>query len=566
MTPDTSQSVPPPENDNVSKIIKTTLNDQIPETLAARMKGTLETLRQDLEQHPYVRELERQRNPQRPGFWSRVFAQHPVPWLSTAAAAVLVAVVVTVLIRGNRVSLADVVKAVSEQTWVHVKYDNGREQWINLRENRFFFKHENGNAVVLDYVKGVRYFCFSNSQSLTEDKISVSSQGATPWDCVVGFYEKEADNKNPDVEEHAETVAGRQLVRFDISFKDALGQRVLVRQTWADPETRLPIRDRERLQLALREEQKREFITGEYDFPATGPKDIYDLGVPRNLKAFVVPAAGASEGPDVDAVLRATREAQSHFPDHYRMILWSDKKPSPRMIEVAYRNGEKICEEYFSPAGPRGQGGLVLPATAAQVLEWVRNQTPLGVGLYDGEVDYAKRGPFPPGTVPAQETTVQVHKSSPNERHVFLFADFLPTDFQWPMLGWAAKYEVQPKTADGDLPSGCIWLTMTFSNGRQDFYVDPAHDYIAVRSASWENRSGKWVKERQYDLSGFVRLPAGQWYAQKRLLTTYDDPEKPLHGFTELTNVDVELLQENQYPPDIFNGKKLLEGAKAVTY
>ena len=33
-------------------------------------------------------------------------------------------------------TLADVQQAVAMQTWVHVKFDNGREEWTNLREGR----------------------------------------------------------------------------------------------------------------------------------------------------------------------------------------------------------------------------------------------------------------------------------------------------------------------------------------------------------------------------------------------------------------------------------------------
>jgi hypothetical protein len=63
-----------------------------------------------------------------------------------------------------------------------------------------------------------------------------------------------------------------------------------------------------------------------------------------------------------------------------------------------------------------------------------------------------------------------------------------------------------------------------------------------------------------------TRLPEGQWYATKQILVTYPDPERGTAQGGANWNIDVQVLEESDFPPDAFNGRKLLEGAKIETY
>ena len=86
---------------------------------------------------------------------------------------------------------------------------------------------------------------------------------------------------------------------------------------------------------------------------------------------------------------------------------------------------------------------------------------------------------------------------------------------------------------------------------RHDYYLDPEHDYICLRWIWWNRRAGQWEKKGDYKKSAFKRLPEGQWYASKR---------------GDNSHLRVTVLQEDELPPDIFNGEKLLEGAVLETY
>ena len=54
------------------------------------------------------------------------------------------------------------------------------------------------------------------------------------------------------------------------------------------------------------------------------------------------------------------------------------------------------------------------------------------------------------------------------------------------------------------------------------------------------------------------QLPDGQWYISKRKLITYSDPEKGTQGFEYNYNIDIKLLEVNEFPPETFNGEKLI--------
>ena len=66
--------------------------------------------------------------------------------------------------------------------------------------------------------------------------------------------------------------------------------------------------------------------------------------------------------------------------------------------------------------------------------------------------------------------------------------------------------------------------------------------------------------------SDFKQLPTGHWYPTKEIFTSYGDPESGTSGHVENRNIHIQLLEENEFPADIFNGETLLEGAEVETY
>jgi hypothetical protein len=46
----------------------------------------------------------------------------------------------------------------------------------------------------------------------------------------------------------------------------------------------------------------------------------------------------------------------------------------------------------------------------------------------------------------------------------------------------------------------------------------------------------------------------------------YPDATRGTDGSRVDSNIDIKVLEENEYPADTFNGEKLLEGAKVESY
>ena len=73
-------------------------------------------------------------------------------------------------------------------------------------------------------------------------------------------------------------------------------------------------------------------------------------------------------------------------------------------------------------------------------------------------------------------------------------------------------------------------------------------------------------EDGEYIVVEMAQLPEGQWYVTKRKLITYPNKEKGWSGAEYNYNIDIKLLETEDFPPDTFNGEKLLEGAEIETY
>jgi len=451
---------------------------------------------------------------------------------------------------------------LAEYPWLHLKYDNGRERWTNLIHEQHFFKHADGRLVFLDYVRGRRQSYYSEwSSTISEDEIGAGAAQCTPWECAFGHLEEQVRGGGdgpPRVEKHTETVDGKQLVRFDVYHTDALDRRILLRQFWGDETTRLPVRTRERLQLAHRKEQSREWTTGVYDFPKTGPSSIYDIGAPRDAK-IVVERKEDDTAPDVQRIVDAGKQAQQRLPRRHRVVVW--KLRDSGEVDVIHRDSEKVRHErYFHlrPGSGDGTHHLPLPATAREVLEWTYDQPPISISVCDGEKAYRRRCVHPAHENP-REPTVRVLRSRGT---TLLSSSGRPLENQWPYF----RKGLKRLTDVHDAAPGIVVLRRESGDIRRDYYVDPEHDYTCVKWVWWRQRDGIWCKEREYELSGLVTLPGGQWYATKKLLRTYPNPAKGWRGYETEWRIDLAEIGEDEIPLNAFVGELLLEGARLESY
>jgi hypothetical protein len=241
--------------------------------------------------------------------------------------------------------------------------------------------------------------------------------------------------------------------------------------------------------------------------------------------------------------------------------VWGNSDGSSE-VEIVWRDAERIRHDhYFTfPADLHPQHHLGVPATAQGVLDWAKTQPPISTYLFDGERMYTRHYLHP--VFPDSPAEARVTKSRDGRG---LPTNSRPIEEQWSYVtGTLAGLEVI-----ADAPeelSKYIGLRNDSGDIRREFYIDPEHDYLCIRNIWWKQRLGRWEKEREYEYSDFTRLPEGQWYAAKCILVTYPDPERGTVRGGANWNIAVQLLEEGDFPPDTFNGEKLLEGAKLETY
>lgn len=513
------------------------------------------------------------------------------PWrVAGAASAALAALVfLTVILWPSPLTLAQVREAVESVDWIHVRFDNGTERWISLTHGiraeitpDSVFDYYDDDVRFTDYIAGVDYHYHGRGEVIYVRDASKLALPTTAWEAIVGHVERMADDSEEGgrwrVERYTEIIDGRTLVRFDEHHVDVLDQSLLVRQIWADPGTRLPVKIRRRVPIHERRTGAA-FKTGICDFPESGPQSIYDLGVRRDVRGLDTRQTETDVPEQVMSLVEEIAAAEERFISHYRVVEWKNDRPDS--IEVLHVSGEAVPKEspddprrdyspirarldhYFNLSSHHPDYHLPVPATADEVLAWAATQTPVTIYLVDGQRYYIQNGPFPPVFTEAREPYLHVMRSI-DPRH--LPGDHWPNRTLWPlaMRKITGRVEVLPPSTDA--PPGTIGIRSEGGDFRSDYYVDPERDHICIRRTYWEKRAEGWFKRREETLGDLVQLPTGHWVAATKHLYQGGDPDRNIRPSETSWKIHITPLALDEFPPDIFDGEKLLENAREKGY
>lgn len=507
----------------------------------------------------------------------RLIMKNPITKFSVAAV-IIFGVIVAInpfggSIDGASVAFADVQSAFLDQSWVHVQYDNSTESWYNLKTGdhchiqlnssgkRFLYIHRQEN-LRQEYEPFHAQHIREDRPARYKDNVIPPYEPRTAWETIVGHWERLAekdDAENYKVEIKTDTLDGNSAVRFDVYYIDILGRKLLNQQIWADPETKLPIKIQKILSAQEQKDQNREYITGVFSYPETGPASIYDLGVPKDL-----PIARSNDekiaDPFIKEIFETAKQFYEDFPKRCRAVIWQNDRESE--IEIIWRNDEKIrLNHYFNMDGQRHpEYHLDLPTTVDDILIWAETQPPISIYMDDEEKSYHRshHPAFEDLKTPTTRITESWAGGLPNIAH------FIEEHWEYYIHRTPAQYEL----IDDAPESLSQYIGIKIESGvvRRDHYIDPEHDYIRVQNIWWKKRDDQWKKEREYIVTEMTQLPTGQWYVTKRKLITYPNPERGTVGYEHTYNIDITLHKKDEFPPDTFNGEKLLEGAEIETY
>lgn len=537
--------------------------------------------------------------------WHRWYA---VSALGSAATVLLATGMWIALTWAPSLTLAQVKSAVVQQKWVLTKYTDGEERWISLLNGRRFIKLPSGRVGLFAPEISQRYLPPNPDGAFPSGHIIESR--ATPeqmkeippwkpisaWEYLVSKAEEAARETGSDSkslhksERHEEVVDGRKLVRFDSVYVDALGNKKIRSQVWADPVTRLPVRVRKaKDSRGVDPSDDNSYTDGAISFPDEGPTDIYSLGAPRDAKIVRVHSDGrdpevVNRPADLQRLIADARESIGNFPGQFRLVKWYAEAIGRNANEVAllFWNGKPTLtgdpgtrfydwigvkirqEQYFNLSDEHPLYHLHLPADAAQVLEWAKGQTPVDISIADGERTYSQSGPLP-RSFEYRKPTLRVSRM---RRNGILFDhNAWPMSMYWPFIPtigsrMAGHHELVDEPSK-PIP-GTVLLRITLGVRRFDYYIASDRDHICLKHTWWRQRTGEWHKDREYELSDLRQLASKQWWAAKVRLQIFDDPDRGTSGYVITYLIDIALVEEGEFPAAAFDGQKLLEDAQKL--
>jgi hypothetical protein len=249
-----------------------------------------------------------------------------------------------------------------------------------------------------------------------------------------------------------------------------------------------------------------------FDYPKTGPADIFALGVPKDSKLVDRLPAG-----DLKRIVDSIRAGRERM-DPYRAVYVSrtqkeDGTLGPGSPQLLYRKGNQTRRDL--PSVHLSMREIPDSQDRTEQLKWWNKQLLQTKFLPTSIEIEATRYTFDTRVIDNVDGTQTVELASV-QKFDNINPELIPLDYAFrpehvcrPLLGIGnvnleAKVELQPKGG----PSGCIEVTF----GENRWWVDPAKDYIAIR---WE-----MGQEFTFETLEAAQSPSGVWYASKILQTS----------------------------------------------
>ena len=190
-----------------------------------------------------------------------------------------------------------------------------------------------------------------------------------------------------------------------------------------------------------------------------------------------------------------------------------------------------------------------------RIAAWFPYNKSNNIRLFDGERTYLGSG-MPP------RIHIKVLRGGFDSLPALMAAD-------WPAAHWN-RSEVSAIPPLADTPPGCLTIRTGSGDFRDEFTIDPARDFIAVRHLEWQKNAGKWDRNDRRAVR-FKQLASGAWYvtawelrrrtglAEAEMVPKPDDKDG---GELHTQRNEISPVKPGEFPKDIFDGAKFIEAAK----
>lgn len=484
---------------------------------------------------------------------------------SSLVAAVTLLLATLFLTSSASIGWAQVVEAVRQQKWLHgeTTFQDGKrgQMWLSLSENlwayelgdsRYFYDGKRGTKFQLsDRQDALLVLALSEDEqshplpvaSLTEEAPTISRLFST--EKVVHQQQRTVEDK------------GRQWIEFALELSRGEFSLATLR---VDPETRLPVR----VTLTSINDSTKSIVWN-FDYPPSGPNDIFEMGVNRDLPLVDLrPDATAQRV--IDGVAASRRRIED-----FQMLV----STTPGFVGYAvWRNGERwrvdLC--YLMRLG-----GKPWPTTPL-------DENENGRKWFDEQIGITERVPL---TICDGRSVWHNKSTQPGTQAVWEQSSHIaPTDLmsgeglgnmagavgiKFPSLlypdlsrkpGWDFSFEAAPASnPDLVLIKRSSRLATTKPNvGHEWYYIDPARGYAVVKAELFTVSADQpadpdSTKLRQTIVMGGLHAsPNGNWYAKSiDISTPIRAPGQDLNvSGHHQTVTHYDLIPNPEFPEDLF--------------
>ena len=423
-----------------------------------------------------------------------------------------------------------------------------------------------------DYKKGKSYIYDPNTQAISLSFIEQSdyAKNAIPLQDGIDSMLSMLTKFKADIEHHSGEFQGKKVEIYEVQYqveKVTINGRINV-----DPKSRLPIScdytttDADGNQVTA---------LMQFEFPQSGPKDIYDIGAPASAKA---PAE------DLQEVLETYLTHRKNSPQRYIAIVTEDQWYSKIWtLNIIYKDGKTQRKETrttgeFKEQWEKYSGQKEVPFESMLELAQKGGNEYHSIDLYiDGKFYRAYRSKNLPWKISEQSSSV------PNR--------FARDDLAG--LGWPIFIDMQNEGTiienDHSRINNLICIQQLrqgekMPQGRREevhmpsrylYYFNPERDYICERIEYYSVKNAPWQKNKSWldevksyeqpdtrnitEVTEYRRTEGGRWYPYKIefKVSSYDSDIGALRPYS-LNNVKtVYLNTELEFPEGIFDPNNL---------
>ncbi len=484
----------------------------------------------------------------KPNIWGIVMRNRTIR-IATAAA-VIIGVLLgiqhfTGSVDGTSTAFAQMAEAMKKMRWMHGiaeltwpeedKYrKNGRsESWQSFELGIYISILPNGQISFFDHnKKEVRIYDPEKNQitvSYKGTENEVVAGAGSPQEVVEKMVKILSDNEGATVDRRMEKRDGKEVEIIKVSVPRGEGLEEWI--NIVDPKTHLPLGMK--LQGHMEDGKFVEIMDGKFDYPETGPTNIYQAGAPRDAKII-----NELPTPEAEDLLETCRKKRANFLSYISIVSVGNSH-----IEVSYIDGDvsQPARQYKTATYSYLYTGKIEHVVKQaengfdSLLEWIQSSSDVGllrIDLWDGKK----------GHVVDNINGVLSYKREREPgscRNVGGYA--------WPYYRPGGKIVQDDYSIDNNL--------ICLRAYRSLFYFDPKHDYVCLRrkyTQQDEDEAGAYRFIRE--TTGLAQTGKGFWYPRSSdwIQVNLDADGKEISRQVNVTD-HIWIKVTSQFPEGIFD-------------